>query len=115
MNETRDDNFFDAHEEDEKALNEKDKLIAWMKLLDDMRWVLSTPKGRRVVWWILSLCGIFRISFVSKDANQTSFNEGCRDIGLRFLRVIQSANPKAYSQMQDEVLAEQGKKRVKEN
>lgn len=105
-----DENFFDAEEKKQSAQEKKDRLIARLKLLDDIRWVLSNRKGRRLIWWILSLCGVFRASFVVKDTNQTAFNEGRRDVGLRLLLELQTANPKAYSQMEDEVLAENGKK-----
>lgn len=105
-----DKNFFDSEYEQKKVNDEKEIRQEWLKLLDDMRWILSTPKGRRVIWWLLGIAGVFRISFAPKDSNQTSFNEGSRDIGLRLLRVVQSANPKAYSQMEDEVIAKNGKK-----
>lgn len=106
-----DPNFFDTDDNKLSEQQKKERLIARMKLLDDIRWVLSNPKGRRLVWWVLSLCGVFRASFVPKDSNQTAFNEGRRDVGLRLLLEIGSANPKAYSQMEDEVLADQGKRK----
>lgn len=106
-----DKNFYDAeeHEAEEKA--KKEEMIARIKRLDDIRWILSNAKGRRFLWWVLELCGVFRASYVSRDSNQTAFNEGNRDIGIRVLATVQAADSKAYSQMQDEHLAEQGKKK----
>lgn len=106
-----DENFIDSDERKLTEQQKKQQLIDRMTMLDDIRWVLSNRKGRRLLWFVLSLCGVFRASFVAKDSNQTAFNEGRRDVGLRLLRDIASANPKAYSQMEDEVLADQGKKK----
>jgi hypothetical protein len=106
-----DTNFFDAEDKVITAEQEKAANIKRMKELDDLRWVLSNIKGRRFIWKVLSSCGAFHASYVPKDANQTAFNEGRRDIGLRLLRDLGHANPKAYSQMEDEILAENGKKR----
>jgi hypothetical protein len=106
-----DQNFFGAEDERLNEQQKKERLSQKMRMLDDIRWVLSNTKGRRVLWFILSLCGVFRASYVPKDSTQTAFNEGRRDVGLRLLLEIQTANPKAYSQMEDEVLADQGKRK----
>lgn len=106
-----DPNFFDPDETKLTVEQEKEAKIQRINELDDIRWVLSNVKGRRVIWSILSMCRIFRESYVVKDANHTAFNEGRRDVGLRLLADIQTANPKAYSQMEDEKLAERGKKK----
>lgn len=108
-----DENFFDPEETKLTQEQEKEFKIQRMTQLDDMRWVLSNIKGRRVIWRFLALCRVFRESYVPKDANHTAFQEGKRDIGLRLLHEIQSANPKAYSQMEDEKLSEYGKKKNK--
>jgi len=51
--------------------------------LNDMAYILSTRSGRRFIWRLLSETGIFKSSFTGN--NTTFFNEGRRDIGLRFL------------------------------
>lgn len=107
MTEFRDDNFFDTDDVKGTEKQEKEKLAERMKHLDDIRWVLSNAKGRRFIWWLICLCGSFRIDlFVAKDSSQTAFNLGRRDIGLRILEDVQSSNPKSYSQMEDEFRAE---------
>lgn len=51
--------------------------------LGDMAAILSQRAGRRFIWRLLSEAGIFRSSFTGN--NSTFFNEGRRDIGLKFL------------------------------
>lgn len=55
--------------------------------LVDMGILLGTRSGRRFIWRLLSECGIFRTSFTGN--NTTFFNEGRRDIGLKFLAETQ--------------------------
>jgi hypothetical protein len=49
---------------------------------DDIRTVMSTEQGRRVVFKLLDMAGVQRISFVAGDALHTAFNEGQRNLGL---------------------------------
>lgn len=109
-----DENFYDTNDEAQKTKSIKESELQRMRLLDDVRWVLSTPKGRRVIWWIWSICGTFSASYVPKDSNQTAFREGERNIGLQFLSVVNQANSEAYSQMQKDNLAEAAKKKKKQ-
>lgn len=73
--------------------------------LSDIRWIISSPEGRRFYWRILSDAGVFRSSF-SGDSNITMYNEGRRTIGLDLLGDLLSAKPSAFSQMQDEYASE---------
>lgn len=66
--------------------------------LADMRFILSTAQGRRVIWRYLEACGVFQISFNHSGAI-TSFNEGMRNIGLKLLTDINDAAPEAYVTM----------------
>lgn len=65
---------------------------------EDVRWLMSTPSGRRVVWKILSRCGIFKTSF-SESAAQMAFFEGARNEGLQLLNDINDACPDMYIKM----------------
>lgn len=51
--------------------------------LGDMATILNQRCGRRFIWRLLSEAGIFKSSFTGN--NSTFFNEGRRDIGLKFL------------------------------
>lgn len=46
----------------------------------DLKWLMSSPRGRRVVWWILEFAGVDRLSF-NTNGSVMSFNEGMRNVG----------------------------------
>lgn len=48
---------------------------------DDLRTVMSTVAGRRLMWRLLGDTGLYRLSF-HPSGSQTMFNEGGRNIGL---------------------------------
>jgi len=74
--------------------------------VNDLRKILAIPEGRRYIWRLWGLTGVFRSSYTPKDANMTSFREGQRDIGLAMLLDINDASPTALSQMRSEYLSE---------
>lgn len=74
--------------------------------INDLRKVLSFPEGRRYIWRLWGLTGVFRSSYTPKDANMTSFREGQRDVGLAMLQDINDASPTALAQMRSEYLSE---------
>ena len=69
--------------------------------VEDVRWLMSNKRGRRILWRLLDQSGVFRLSFTT-NAMQTAFNEGCRNFGLRTLAMIQEHCSDQYSQMQKE-------------
>lgn len=85
-------------EEQEKRL-ENEKLEREI-LLNDVRHVLSSVQGRRFVWRILDMAGVYRSSFTGNSS--TFFNEGARNIGLRVLSDVMDAKPEAFLLMQQE-------------
>ena len=48
----------------------------------DLEWVLSDPRGRRVLQGVIEDCGVNRLSFVAGDPLATAFNEGRRSVGI---------------------------------
>jgi len=67
---------------------------------DDLRAVLATPFGRRLVWKYLEACGVFSQSHVTGEAPlATAFNEGRRSIGLRLFDEVTRHDPGAYAVM----------------
>ncbi len=68
--------------------------------------LMGTPEGRMWMWWLLGMCGVYHLSFVPGSADQTSFNEGARNIGLRLTAEIMRVCPELYSRMQAENKAE---------
>lgn len=66
--------------------------------LNDLRRVMATAEGRRVVWWVLELGGAFRSVF-DPNPHVMAFNEGGRNLALRMLHRIESACPERLAQM----------------
>lgn len=67
--------------------------------LADIATVLSTKSGRRFFWRLLSEAYIFKSCFTGN--NSTFWNEGKREIGLKFLGDSQEF-PELYLQMMKE-------------
>ena len=72
----------------------------------DLKTVLKTPQGRRVLWQILQAAQVRQHGFIPGDALATAFHCGQRSIGLFLLNEIEQAVPGAYQQMRSEYLAE---------
>jgi hypothetical protein len=64
---------------------------------EDLRKLLDTEWGRRIVWRILDKAGVHRISFSGNST--TFFNEGMRNIGCWFLDEVMDADTDAYLQV----------------
>ena len=72
-----------------------------MEIQDREDWVslLKVPWGQRIIWNLMSKCGIFAQSFVPESPESTAFNEGRRSIGNTLLRQVVDIKPEAYLQM----------------
>jgi len=87
----------EAQEEVKKADELKAKIAATSEG-DDFKWLMSSRRGRRVVWRLMELTGVFRSSF-DPTAMRMAYNEGFRNFGLRMLSIIQSYCPELYNTM----------------
>lgn len=65
---------------------------------EDLKAVLATPEGRRLVRGLLAECGEHRTSF-STNAIQMSFNEGARNVGLKLKARIIRASPEWLAEL----------------
>ena len=65
--------------------------------ISDLQKVLSTPEGKRVIWWLLSYCRVFVSNFHgnSRDA----FEAGERSVGVKLFSAILEVDPKLMGQM----------------
>ena len=83
-----------------KTLADQARLSA-LREAEDLKWLMSSKRGRRIVNGLLQQAGVFRSSF-NTNALQMSFNEGNRNTGLRLLAAITEACPERYAEMIEE-------------
>ncbi|MET3122611.1 hypothetical protein AAKU67_002213 [Oxalobacteraceae bacterium GrIS 2.11] len=69
--------------------------------VSDLKWFMSSARGRRIVNRLLQNAGVYRLSFHT-NALQMSFNEGNRNAGLRLLAAITEHCPDRYTEMLEE-------------
>ncbi len=65
------------------------------KELDDLRWMLGHPQGRRVISRLIEQTGIYRTSF-NHSGSVMAFNEGRRDVGLWLTAELSEASPDGF-------------------
>lgn len=63
----------------------------------DLKYILASDQGRRLLWKLLETCGIFKSSFTG--SSETFFLEGQRNIGLKILADIMRVDPESYLRM----------------
>ena len=71
----------------------------------DLRWLMGSKRGRRIVWRQLGLAGVFKLSF-NTNAMQMAFAEGNRNAGLRTVALIHQSCPELYPTMVKEAANE---------
>lgn len=64
----------------------------------DIKWLMASKRGRRIVWRLLDQAGLFRLSF-NTNAMQMAFAEGNKNAGLRILAQIHTLCPELYPTM----------------
>lgn len=67
----------------------------------DLKWLLGSKRGRRIVWRILERAGVYRSSF-STNAMTMAFAEGGRNEGLKMVAMIHATCPEMYFKMVEE-------------
>lgn len=67
----------------------------------DLKWLMGTRRGRRILWRMLDRAGVFRLSF-NTNAMAMAFAEGQRNEGLRILARIHALCPERYPTMVSE-------------
>lgn len=64
----------------------------------DVKWLMGSKRGRRIVWRLLEQSHVFASSF-NPTAMVMSFREGERNYGLRMLAIIHAHCPELYPAM----------------
>lgn len=87
----------DARHEKSQARN---KLAATSEI-EDIKWLMSSKRGRRIVHRQLDKAGVFRLSFHT-NALQMAFNEGNRNQGNALLALVTEHCPERYAELLNE-------------
>lgn len=71
--------------------------------VEDFRQLMQTARGRRFVWRLLGITGVFRSSYRSGNGGlDMAFLEGNRNVGLVLMAEIHSTCPELYAVMAKE-------------
>jgi hypothetical protein len=85
-----------GQEEAKEELNERTKLTLQVEQ-DDFKWLMSSKRGRRIMWRLLEKTGVYRSSFTGNS--ETFFREGMRNVGLMLMAQVNEFSPDQYSMM----------------
>ncbi|EFM0018496.1 hypothetical protein DI17_004363 [Escherichia coli] len=88
-------------EEELRIQNERKKHDLWQREKDDIKFVMDSEQGRRVVWSMLEKGQVFGACF-NIDPHVTAFNEGQRNLALILLQRVMTHCPNQYLKMADE-------------
>ena len=58
--------------------------------------VLATPSGKRVLFWLLEQCAIYRDADCGEDTHVTSAVLGEQRVGRRLIAKLDEIDPRAY-------------------
>lgn len=64
----------------------------------DIKWLMGSKRGRRIMWRLLDQAGVFRLSFAT-NALSMAFAEGGRNGGLKLMALTNAHCPDQYTQM----------------
>lgn len=79
--------------------------------LADLGFVMSSLEGRRFIHYLLSLCGIMKLSYSGPGkAEDTAFYEGQRNIGNNIFKTITKNFKQEWLVMMDEAEQEEAKR-----
>lgn len=81
-------------QEEAAAKRQKDRKLNREGQIEDFKWLMSDKRGRRFVWRMLEVTGVYRTSFTGNST--TFFNEGMRNIGLIVMNEIHEHCPELY-------------------
>ncbi|EJV4344081.1 hypothetical protein JFC73_12860 [Enterobacter hormaechei] len=88
----------DFDEEEMRIQNERKKHDLEQREKDDIKFVMDSEQGRRVVWGLLEKGQVFGTCF-NVDPNITAFNEGQRNLALVLFQRVMAHCPDQYLKM----------------
>ncbi|EMZ3531760.1 TPA: hypothetical protein ACPZW1_000839 [Enterobacter hormaechei subsp. hoffmannii] len=88
----------DFDEEELRIQNERKKHDLEQREKDDIKFVMDSEQGRRVVWSLLEKGQVFGTCF-NVDPHITAFNEGQRNLALVLFQRVMTHCPDQYLKM----------------
>ncbi|EME3086275.1 hypothetical protein VSU77_001693 [Salmonella enterica] len=88
----------DIDEEELRIQNERKKHDLEHREKDDIKFVMDSEQGRRVIWSLLEKGHVFGACF-SVDPHITAFKEGQRNLALVLLQRVMAHCPDQYLKM----------------
>lgn len=88
----------DFDEEELRIQNERKKHDLEQREKDDIKFVMDSEQGRRVIWSLLEKGQVFGTCF-NVDPNITAFNEGQRNLALVLFQRVMTHCPDQYLKM----------------
>lgn len=85
-----------AAEEREAEAKTEAKRIADQEV-EDLKWLMSDKRGRRIMWNLLAFTGVFRQPFTGNS--ETFFRCGMMNVGQKYLGDINQHAPERYNLM----------------
>lgn len=70
----------------------------WKATIRDLEAVLSTPEGKRFVFWLVEQCHVYGAIFTGEGA-ATDFRLGERNIGMLLITAMDDIAPTTYPQL----------------
>ena len=80
------------------AESARKKEILLQRDIDDIRFVMDSAQGRRVIWAVLEQGKVFSACFAC-DPQVTAFNEGQRNLALALFQRVMAHCPDQYLKM----------------
>lgn len=91
----------DFDEEELRIQNERKKHDLEQREKDDIKFVMDSEQGRRVVWRVLESGRVFA-AIPPMDALAMAFNEGQRNLALELFQRVMTHCPDQYLKMAEE-------------
>lgn len=93
-------------QESDQAADQRRAELKQQRDIEDLKWLLAHPQGRRIAWQWMGDAGVFRSTF-NQSGSVMAFNEGQRAQGLKLLTSIMAHAPDAFTKMQKEAKADE--------
>lgn len=91
--------------DEQQVAEAKAKALAREREIEDFKWFMGTRQGRKLMWKLLSDCGVFRTPHhIGAQSEDNAFRAGMQYVGQLQLAEIHLLCPEQYNQMMMEQL-----------